>query len=68
MTALLGVTPFKGIDPAELDRIEATSRSVEPRDGSSIFAEGDVADAVYAISAAPATSASAHSTATARAS
>jgi CRP/FNR family cyclic AMP-dependent transcriptional regulator len=49
MTALLGVAPFKGIDPAELDRIEATSRTVEPRDGSSIFAEGDVADAVYAI-------------------
>jgi hypothetical protein len=34
MTALLGVAPFKGIDPAELDRIEATSRTVEPRDGS----------------------------------
>ncbi len=49
MTALLGVAPFKGIDPAELDRIEATSRTVEPRDGSSIFAEGDVADAVYAV-------------------
>jgi CRP-like cAMP-binding protein len=49
MTALLGVAPFKGIDPAELDRIEARSRALEPRDGARIFAEGDAADAVYAI-------------------
>ena len=49
MTALLAVTPFKGIDPRELDRIEAMSRILEPRDGIPIFAEGDEADAVYAV-------------------
>ena len=49
MTALLGVAAFKGMDPAELDRIEASSRVLEPRDGARIFAEGDAADAVYAI-------------------
>ncbi len=49
MTALLGVSAFQGMDPAELDRIEASSRMVEPRDGTRIFAEGDAADAVYAV-------------------
>jgi CRP-like cAMP-binding protein len=49
MTALLVVPTFQGIDPAELDRVEAQSRIVEPRDGSRIFAEGDPADAVFAI-------------------
>jgi CRP/FNR family cyclic AMP-dependent transcriptional regulator len=49
MTALLSVTAFKGMDPAELDRIEARSRMLEPRDGTQICAEGDAADAVYAI-------------------
>jgi CRP-like cAMP-binding protein len=49
MTALFGVAVFKGMDPAELDRIEASSRMLEPRDGARIFAEGDAADAVYAI-------------------
>src|SRR6476619_3751658 len=49
MTALLAVTPFKWSDPRELDRIEAMSRILEPRDGIPIFAEGDEADAVYAV-------------------
>jgi CRP/FNR family transcriptional regulator, cyclic AMP receptor protein len=49
MTALLSVTAFKGMDPAELGRIEARSRMLEPRDGTRICAEGDAADAVYAI-------------------
>ena len=49
MTALLGVAAFKGMDRAELDRIEARSRMVEPRDGTRILAHGDAADAVYAI-------------------
>jgi CRP-like cAMP-binding protein len=49
MTALLDVVAFKGMDPAELDRIEARCRALEPRDGARIFAEGDTADAVYAI-------------------
>ena len=41
--------PFKGIDPREFDRIEAACRIIEPRDGIPIFAEGDEADAVYAV-------------------
>jgi CRP/FNR family cyclic AMP-dependent transcriptional regulator len=49
MTALLGVAAFKGMDRAELVRIEARSRMIEPRDGTQIFAQGDAADAVYAI-------------------
>jgi CRP/FNR family cyclic AMP-dependent transcriptional regulator len=49
MTALLSVVPFQGIDSKELDRIEAASRIVEPRDGARIFAEGDEPDAVYAV-------------------
>jgi CRP/FNR family transcriptional regulator, cyclic AMP receptor protein len=49
MTALQDVIPFKGIDAAELGRIEASSRVVEPRDGMRLFAEGDPADAVYAV-------------------
>jgi CRP/FNR family cyclic AMP-dependent transcriptional regulator len=49
MTALLDVEPFTGLDPEVLDRIEARSRTVEPRDGTRIFAEGDLADAVYAV-------------------
>ena len=49
MTALLDVVPFKGMDAEVLDRIEARSRMLEPRDGSSIFAEGDAPDAIYAI-------------------
>jgi CRP/FNR family transcriptional regulator, cyclic AMP receptor protein len=49
MTALLDVKAFKGMDSAELDRIEACSRVLVPRDGARLFAEGDAADAVYAI-------------------
>lgn len=49
MSVLTGVAAFKGIDPADLARVEAKSRVVEPRDGAPIFAQGDVADAVYAI-------------------
>lgn len=49
MTALLAVVAFKGMDPAELRRIEARSRLFEPRDGTRIFAQGDASDAVYAI-------------------
>jgi CRP-like cAMP-binding protein len=49
MTALLDVKAFKGMDSAELDRIEASSRVLVPRDGARLFVEGDAADAVYAI-------------------
>ena len=49
MAALSAITAFKGVDPALLDRIEARSRMIEPRDGTRLFAYGDAADAVYAI-------------------
>jgi CRP/FNR family cyclic AMP-dependent transcriptional regulator len=49
MAALSGVAAFRGIDPIELDRVEAISRMFEPHEGAQIFAEGDAADAVYAI-------------------
>jgi CRP/FNR family cyclic AMP-dependent transcriptional regulator len=49
MTALLDVAPFKGMDAEVLDRIEARSRMLEPRDGAPVFAEGDPPDAIYAI-------------------
>jgi CRP/FNR family cyclic AMP-dependent transcriptional regulator len=49
MTALLDVAAFKGMDAAELERIEAQSRMIEPRDGTQIFAEGDASDAAYAV-------------------
>jgi len=49
MTALLDVKAFKGMDSAELDRIEASSRVLVPHDGARLFVEGDTADAVYAI-------------------
>jgi CRP-like cAMP-binding protein len=49
MTALLAITLFKGMPTAELERLEARSRMIEPRDGSRVVAEGDPSDAVYAI-------------------
>ena len=49
MTALLDVAQFRGVDPVELDRLEAAGRIVEPRDGSKVFSEGDEADSVYAV-------------------
>src|SRR5215472_16651278 len=49
MTSLLDVAAFRGIASARLDRIEATSRVLEPRDGARLFVQGDAADAVYAI-------------------
>jgi len=49
MAALSGIKAFRGIDPVELDRIESRSRTIEPRDGTRVFAQGDAADAVYAI-------------------
>jgi CRP/FNR family transcriptional regulator, cyclic AMP receptor protein len=49
MAALLNVVAFKGMQPAELCRIEAQSQVIEFRDGRQIFGEGDTADAVYVI-------------------
>ncbi len=49
MAQLVGVAAFKDIAEPVLDRIEARSRSVDFHDGAQIFAQGDAADAVYAI-------------------
>jgi len=49
MTALLDAAAFKGMDVADLDRIERQSRMIESRDGMQIFAEGDAPDAVYVV-------------------
>jgi CRP/FNR family transcriptional regulator len=49
MTSLLHVAAFRGIASEKLARIEAAGRMLEPRDGSRLFAQGDAADAVYAI-------------------
>lgn len=46
---LTSVTAFKGMTAAELNRLEQGSVVQEPRDGATIFAQGDPADAVYAI-------------------
>jgi len=49
MPALSGVAVFAGFEHAELERIAASSRMIEARDGMRLFAEGDAADAVYAV-------------------
>lgn len=49
MAALLAVPVFQGVNASALDRIEARSRFVEPRDGEQIFGRGEAANAVYAI-------------------
>jgi CRP/FNR family cyclic AMP-dependent transcriptional regulator len=46
---LTSVNAFKGMTAAELSRLEQGSVTLEPRDGATIFAQGDPADAVYAI-------------------
>jgi len=48
-----GVRAFKDIAAPVLDRIEARSRVMDLRDGTRIFAQGDAADAVYAIIGGP---------------
>jgi CRP/FNR family cyclic AMP-dependent transcriptional regulator len=49
MSVLHNVAVFQNMAPSELAAIEANSRLFEPRDGARIFAQGDAADAVYAI-------------------
>lgn len=49
MASLRDVAAFRGIASGRLDRIEAASRVLEPRDGARLFVQGDAADAVYAI-------------------
>ena len=40
---------FKGLTSAELERLARNCVRLEPRDGSEVFAQGDPANAVYAI-------------------
>lgn len=53
MILLVGVAAFRDIAEPVLHRIEARSRLVDLRDGAQIFAQGDAADAVYAIIGGP---------------
>jgi len=53
LALLVGVAAFKDIAEPVLDRIEARSRAVDFHDGAQIFAQGDAADAVYAIIGGP---------------
>ncbi len=53
MATLVGVIAFRDIDASALERIESRSRLLEFRDGARIFAQGDAADAVFAIIGGP---------------
>jgi CRP-like cAMP-binding protein len=47
--SLASIIAFKGMTTEEISRLEHGSLTLEPRDGAAIFAQGDPADAVYAI-------------------
>jgi CRP-like cAMP-binding protein len=47
--SLGSVLVFKGLTSEALGRLEQGSTVVEPRDGAAIYAQGDPADAIYAI-------------------
>jgi CRP-like cAMP-binding protein len=51
MISLSSIAVFRGMSPDALRQLEQASTVVEPRDGATIFALGDPADCVYAISA-----------------
>jgi CRP-like cAMP-binding protein len=53
MSLLVDMAAVRDIPRPAVDRIEARSRVTEVRDGARIFAQGDPADAVYAIIAGP---------------
>ena len=46
---LTGVTVFAGLDPTERDPLERAGTVSEPRDGTTVFDQGDPANALYAI-------------------
>ena len=66
MTALLDVVAFKGMDPAELDRIETRCRALEPRDGARILRKAIRPTPSMPLLEAPGMFASAHSIEAAR--
>src|ERR1700722_8958003 len=47
--SLAQVAVFKGMSVEALNRLEGGAQSQEPRDGATVFAQGDPADAVFAI-------------------
>src|SRR5689334_2010396 len=47
--ALASITMFNGMNQEELSQIEQGSLILEPHDGATLFAQGDPANAVYAI-------------------
>ena len=49
--SLASVVVFKGMTREALSRLELGSTTLEPRDGATIFDQGDMADAVFAITA-----------------
>jgi CRP-like cAMP-binding protein len=49
--SLASVGIFSGMSPQEISRLEQGSMILEPRDGATIFTQGDPADSVYAITA-----------------
>jgi CRP/FNR family transcriptional regulator, cyclic AMP receptor protein len=49
MMSLASIPVFKGMPGEAITRLEQGSVTLEPRDGSTIFVQGDPADAVYAI-------------------
>jgi CRP/FNR family cyclic AMP-dependent transcriptional regulator len=51
MVSLASINIFKGMSQQELRPLEEGGTVLEPRDGATIFAQGDTADAVYAITA-----------------
>jgi CRP/FNR family transcriptional regulator, cyclic AMP receptor protein len=51
MISLASVNIFKGLSQEERSRLAHGSLILEPRDGATIFAQGDPADGVYAITA-----------------
>jgi CRP/FNR family transcriptional regulator, cyclic AMP receptor protein len=49
MMSLASVAVFKEMSKDDLGRLERGGMELEPRDGAAVFAQGDPADAVYAI-------------------
>ena len=47
--SLTSVTVFKGMSQPDLTRLEQGGTILEPRDGASVFVQGDPADAVFAV-------------------
>jgi CRP/FNR family cyclic AMP-dependent transcriptional regulator len=47
--SLASVAVFRGLSGEEFSRLEQSSVRLEPHDGAAIFAQGDPADAVYAV-------------------